>query len=132
MDGDESGDDDDDDSDMDDDDDDDDDDDGEEIEIIDEITGDDENGSMAEDDDEDEEGWEDDVGDEYDDEDQIDDDGSPHGGPLEHMVRVLDGDDGSDVIFQGEGHAGHLMDMGGEQYFEDEMLEEDGELSPSL
>ena len=128
---DESGDDDDDDSDMDDDDDEDDD--GEEIEIIDEITGDDENGSMAEDDDDDEEGWEDDVGDEYDDEDRIDTGGSPHGGPLEHMVRVLDGDEGSDVMDQfDDGEAGHLMDMGGEQYFEDEMGEDDGEFAAGI
>lgn len=124
---DESGDDIDDDSDMDDDDGDDDDDD---VEIIDEITGDDENASMAEDDDdENEEGWEDeDALDEYDDDGHLDI-GSPHGGPLEHMVRVLDGDDRSDVMDHFEtDDAGHMMDMGGDQYFEDEMPDEDGEL----
>ncbi|KAF1345494.1 hypothetical protein BDV97DRAFT_49577 [Delphinella strobiligena] len=118
------------DSDMDEDDDDDDGHDDSEIEIIDELTGDDENGSMIEDDqDEDEEGWEDDAGDEYDEHDHLEVGGSPHGGPLEHMVRVLDGDDRSDVMdhFESDDPAAHLMDLGGEQYFEDEMADEDGE-----
>ncbi|GAB7346103.1 hypothetical protein MBLNU457_4860t2 [Dothideomycetes sp. NU457] len=76
---------DDDDEDDEDDDDEDDDDDDEEIEIIDEITGDDENASGEEGDD-DEADWEDEV-DHYDEGYNF---GSPHGGPLEQMARVLD------------------------------------------
>lgn len=124
---DESDDEDEDDSDMDDDDDDD-----EEIEIIDEITGDDENGSMEDDDDEDDDegDWEDDGGEDYDEHDHIEVGDSPHGGPLDHMVRVLGGDDNSDVMDQfDDGDAGPMIEMGGEHYFDDEMDNEDGELT---
>lgn len=104
---------------------------GDDIEIIDEITGDDENASMEEDDDDeddDEEDWDDD-----------DDEGDDpyhgalpmdalvpgHGGPFGGAV-VLE-DDRSDVMDQMEGDDPIMtLDMGGpEQYFEDEMAEDD-------
>ena len=93
-------------------------------EHIDEING-DENASLA---DGDEGEWEEDEGDFDADGGE---DGSPHGGPLEHIARVIGADDRSD----GEGGPGHLVrvDMGDgpEDYFEDEMPpeDEDGECS---
>ncbi|KAG9696288.1 E3 ubiquitin-protein ligase pub1, partial [Aureobasidium melanogenum] len=106
---------------------------GDDIEIIDEITGDDENASMEEDDDED------DVDDDEEDWDDDDDGDDPyhhgalpmdalvpaHGGPFGGAV-VLE-DDRSDVMDQMEGDDPVMtLDMGGpEQYFEDEMAEDD-------
>ncbi|KAG9926404.1 hypothetical protein KCU98_g21326, partial [Aureobasidium melanogenum] len=106
---------------------------GDDIEIIDEITGDDENASMEEDDDED------DVDDDEEDWDDDDDGDDPyhhgalpmdalvpaHGGPFSGAV-VLE-DDRSDVMDQMEGDDPVMtLDMGGpEQYFEDEMAEDD-------
>jgi E3 ubiquitin-protein ligase HUWE1 len=106
---------------------------GDDIEIIDEITGDDENASMEEDDDDeddDEEDWDDD--DDDDGEDPYHHGALPmdalvpaHGGPFGGAV-VLE-DDGSDVMDQMEGDDPIMtLDMGGpEQYFEDEMGEDD-------
>ncbi|KAG9877025.1 hypothetical protein KCV02_g21325, partial [Aureobasidium melanogenum] len=107
---------------------------GDDIEIIDEITGDDENASMEEDDDD-----EDDVDDDEEDWDDDDDGDDPyhhgalpmdalvpaHGGPFGGAV-VLE-DDRSDVMDQMEGDDPVMtLDMGGpEQYFEDEMAEDD-------
>ncbi|KAI5270030.1 hypothetical protein E4T47_06542 [Aureobasidium subglaciale] len=133
MDEDESGDDDDD-SDMDDADSDE----GDSIEIIDEITGDDENASMEEDDDEDDEDDEDDGGEDWDDDDDEDGDAyhhgalpmdaliPAHGGPFGGAIPVLD-EDRSDLMDPNDGDDPMLtLDMGGpEQYFEDEMAEDD-------
>ncbi|RMZ32370.1 hypothetical protein D0859_03491 [Hortaea werneckii] len=81
---------------------------------MDEITGDDENASMGEDG---EDAWE-----EADDDDV---DGSPHGGPLEHLAHIVGGDDRSD----GEQDGLIRVDMGDgeDDYFEDEMPPEDEE-----
>jgi len=93
--------------------------------IMDEITGDDENASLA---DHDEEGdWEEDDGLGYDDGGEpLHDGGSPHGGPLEHIAHVLGAEDPSDA---GEGEGIVRIDMGNgeEEYFEDEMAPEDDE-----
>ncbi|KAK3062834.1 E3 ubiquitin-protein ligase tom1, partial [Teratosphaeriaceae sp. CCFEE 6253] len=107
---------------MDEDDDDDEDDEDDEHfqDHIDEITGDDENASLA---DGDEGEWEEEDG-------EFDEDGndglSPHGGPLDHIARVI----GADEPSEGDEHEpGHLvrLDMGDgpEDYFEDEMPPED-------
>ncbi|KAI6790493.1 putative E3 ubiquitin-protein ligase [Hortaea werneckii] len=81
---------------------------------MDEITGDDENASMGEDG---EDAWE-----EADDNEV---DGSPHGGPLEHLAHIVGGDDRSD----GEQDGLIRVDMGDgeDDYFEDEMPPEDEE-----
>ncbi|KAK0249144.1 E3 ubiquitin-protein ligase tom1 [Friedmanniomyces endolithicus] len=94
---------------------------------IDEITGDDENASMGEGD---EGEWE-----EEDEEGEFDVDagegGSPHGGPLDHIARVIAADERSET---GEDHDdGRLvrlnMGEGVDDYFDDELPpeEEDGE-----
>ncbi|KAK0847851.1 E3 ubiquitin-protein ligase tom1 [Friedmanniomyces endolithicus] len=94
---------------------------------IDEITGDEENASMGEGD---EGEWE-----EEDEEGEFDVDadegGSPHGGPLDHIARVIEGDERSET---GEDHDdGRLvrlnMGEGVEDYFDDELPpeEDDGE-----
>ncbi|KAK1090347.1 E3 ubiquitin-protein ligase tom1 [Friedmanniomyces endolithicus] len=94
---------------------------------IDEITGDEENASMGEGD---EGEWE-----EEDEEGEFDVDadegGSPHGGPLDHISRVIEGDERSET---GEDHDdGRLvrlnMGEGVEDYFDDELPpeEDDGE-----
>ncbi|KAK4552797.1 E3 ubiquitin-protein ligase tom1 [Recurvomyces mirabilis] len=97
--------------------------DGEFHEHLDEITGDDENASMA---DGDEGEWEED--------DEMDafaaeagQGGSPHGGPLDHIAQVLDPDLRSET---GEEHDhDHIVRVdvgdGPEDYFEDEMPPED-------
>lgn len=110
---------------------------GDDIEIIDEITGDDENASMEEDDDDEdddgeEEDWDDDDDDEGDDPYHgaipIDALGAPHGGTniFGGNIPALD-DDRSDVMDQMDGDEPVMtLDMGGpEQYFEDEMGEDD-------
>ncbi|THY44751.1 hypothetical protein D6C99_06662 [Aureobasidium pullulans] len=108
---------------------------GDDIEIIDEITGDDENASMVEDDDDedddDEEDWDDDDDDDGDDPYHhgalpMDALVPPHGGPFGGAIPVLD-DDRSDVMDQLEGDEPLMtLDMGGpEQYFEEEMAEDD-------
>ncbi|KAI7195788.1 putative E3 ubiquitin-protein ligase [Hortaea werneckii] len=81
---------------------------------MDEITGDDENASMGEDG---EDAWEEADDDEV--------DGSPHGGPLEHLAHIVGGDDRSD----GEQDGLIRVDMGDgeDDYFEDEMPPEDEE-----
>ncbi|KAI6822205.1 putative E3 ubiquitin-protein ligase [Hortaea werneckii] len=81
---------------------------------MDEITGDDENASMGEDG---EDAWE-----EADDDEP---DGSPHGGPLEHLAHIVGGDNRS----EGEQDGLIRVDMGdgGDDYFEDEMPPEDEE-----
>lgn len=98
----------------DDDDDDDDDDDGDEFhEHMDEITGDDENGSLTEGDEND---WEEDE-----DEDHYDADpegGSPHGGPL---AQALLEDAGPERL----PFVDIVDDVEGEEYFEDEVPQED-------
>lgn len=99
-----------------DDEDDDSDDDGEDFDDqMDEITGDDENASMGE-------GGED-VWEEADD---AAEDGSPHGGPLEHLAHIVGADDGSE---SGEQDGLIRVDMGDgeDDYFEDEMAAEDDE-----
>ena len=89
-----------------------------------EVTGDDENGSMGEHDADD---WEE-EGLVFEDHDVVVDGGSPHGGPLEHLGHVLGVDDPSDA---GDHDHGHLVriDMGDgeEEFFEDEMPPEDDE-----
>jgi E3 ubiquitin-protein ligase HUWE1 len=108
---------------------------GDDIEIIDEITGDDENASMEEDDDdddEDEEDWDDDDGDDpyhhhhHHGALPVDTLGSALGLPFDGNIPVLD-DDRSDVMDQMEGDEPIMtLDMGGpEQYYEDEMAEDD-------
>lgn len=89
---------------------------------LEEMTGDDENGSLA--DHEEAGGWEEDDGDAFDEHDEGD--GSPHGGPLDHIAHVLGADDHSDT---GEGDGVVRIDMGNgeEEYFEDELPPEDGE-----
>ena len=90
-----------------------------------EITGDDENASMGE---HDEEGdWEDDGVDfEVEDDEQIQDGGSPHGGPLEHIAHVIGDADPSDPD---DHHDMVRIDMGDgeDEFFEDEMPPEDDE-----
>ena len=110
-----------DDDDEDDDDDDDEGDDGEEIEIMDEITGDDENAS-GEEGDEDEADWED----EDDGYDEADIFGSPHGGPLEQMARVLDEESETIDVHGNPFHANYDLvdDMHGEEDDEDDEDEE--------
>ncbi|KAK5136003.1 hypothetical protein LTR08_004257 [Meristemomyces frigidus] len=76
-------------------------------EHMDEITGDDENASMDEDG---EEAWEEDDG----------QGGSPHGGPLEHLARIVAGDeDDADALARID------MGEGEEEFFDDEMPPED-------
>lgn len=77
-----------------------------------EITGDNENGSMA--DDVEEADWEDEA-DDFD----GDEGGSPHGGPLDHIAQVL----GGDLDSEGQDNVIHVDMTGGgdEEYFEDEM-----------
>ncbi|KAI6892580.1 hypothetical protein KC334_g13312, partial [Hortaea werneckii] len=81
---------------------------------MDEITGDDENASMGEDG---EDAWE-----EADDDEP---DGSPHGGPLEHLAHIVGGDDRSEGEQDGLIRVG--MGDGEDDYFEDEMPPEDEE-----
>ncbi|KAK5112118.1 hypothetical protein LTR62_004461 [Meristemomyces frigidus] len=93
-------------------------------EHMDEITGDDENESMAEGD---EGEWEeDDDMDAF--EAEADEDGSPHGGPLEHLTQVLAGDHDDMHSELGEDHD-HIVRVdvgdGPDEYFEDEMPPED-------
>ncbi|KAK4953149.1 E3 ubiquitin-protein ligase tom1 [Elasticomyces elasticus] len=110
----------------DDDDDDDDDEDGDDDEFpdhIDEITGDDENASMGEGD---EGEWEEEDEGEF---DADGEDGSPHGGPLDHIARVIAGDERSETgEDQDQGHLVRLnMGDGPEDYFDDELPPEDEE-----
>ncbi|TKA65871.1 hypothetical protein B0A55_12341, partial [Friedmanniomyces simplex] len=112
-----------------DDDEDDEDDDGDDVEFadhIDEITGDDENASMG---DGDEGEWEEDDEGEFD--ADAGEDGSPHGGPLDHIARVIGADERSETgEDQDEGHLVRLnMGEGPEDYFDDELPpgEEDDE-----
>jgi E3 ubiquitin-protein ligase HUWE1 len=120
-------DDDDDDDDSDDDDDDEDDDGDGDVDFVDqmdEITGDDENASMGDHD----------VGEGWEDEDDLEaeivaDGGSPHGGPLDQLARVVAGDDDfepgdSDNVVRID------IDHGDDEYFEDELPpeEDDGKL----
>lgn len=108
---------------------------GDDIEIIDEITGDDENASMEEDDEDDDEDdeagdWDDDEGDDpYHGAmplDPLDALGTSHGGPFGGNIPILD-DDRSETMEQLEGDDPVMtLDMGGpEQYFEDEMIDDD-------
>lgn len=86
---------------------------------MDEITGDDENASMP-DNDIDGEWDEDDVAD-FEDQGQ---DGSPHGGPLDTIARVIGADERSDAGDQ-DGVVRIDLGNGEEEYFEDELPPED-------
>jgi len=86
---------------------------------MDEITGDDENGSLVGD--EDEVDWEED--DDVDFEDQGED-GSPHGGPLDHIARVIGADESFSDDRDGMGVV-RVMGDGEEEFFDDEMAPED-------
>ncbi|WPH03394.1 Hypothetical protein R9X50_00627300 [Acrodontium crateriforme] len=101
-----------------DDDDDDEDDDGAFTAHLDEVEGDEE---LVEDEEDD---WEEDADLEFEEGVEEHDGGLPHGGPLEHLARVIGGDDRSDTgdqdvmhIDMGDG----MGDMGEGEYFEDEM-----------
>ncbi|KAK4994689.1 E3 ubiquitin-protein ligase tom1 [Elasticomyces elasticus] len=99
-----------------------------EIEILDEVTGDEENASMGE---QDEGDWEDAEGaEEYEEADDMENGDSPHGGPLDHLTRVIEGDDVSEVLDQldrldeqNNDRMANLieMDVDANEYFEDEM-----------
>ncbi|KAK6395996.1 hypothetical protein LTR65_010105 [Meristemomyces frigidus] len=82
---------------------------------MDEITGDDENASMGEDG---EEAWEED-------DDDADPDGSPHGGPLDHLARVVGGLDEHSDLGEQDGLIRVDMGEGEEEFFDDEMPPED-------
>lgn len=90
------------------------------LEVMEEITGDDENASLA--DAEEDEVWEDDGG--FAHANVVDDGGSPHGGPLEHLAHVLGEDERSDTGEQ-DGVMGLDLGAGDREYFEDEMPPED-------
>lgn len=116
-----------DDDDEDDDEDDDDDDPDGEIEFaehMDEITGDDDNASLDEHDHEGD--WEDEDVDDFEDRVEIHDEGSPHGGPLEHIAHVLGADDPSEAGDH-EGIVRIDMDAAEDEFFEDEMAPEGDE-----
>ncbi|TKA76400.1 hypothetical protein B0A49_05383 [Cryomyces minteri] len=110
-----------------DDDDDDDDDMDDDIEAMGEVTGDDGDGSLA---DHEEEWEEEDGGIGYEGQEYFDDGvGSPHAGPLDHVVRVLNGDDPqSRLEMLDRLAADEELDMDIEQeYLEDEMPEDEDE-----
>lgn len=121
------------------DDDDMDEDDGDEIEIIDEMTGDDENASMDEDDedegeDEDGEDWEDDGEEGYDEHDEDDDHDGADMSAIDNLARVINGGDDHSEILE-HLHGGDLgldMDMAGNEYFDDEMPDDEGGYSEPI
>lgn len=93
------------------------------------ITGDDENGSMV--DPNDEGDWEEDPGAGFEAGDIIHDGGSPHGGPLDHIARVIGAGDGSDPD-DADGVM-HMADMGDgdeEVYFVEDMAQDDDGMFP--
>ena len=94
------------------------------IDQMDEITGDNENASLGDNDEDG--GWEEDGMHDFEFA-TAGDGGSPHGGPLDTIARVIGGDDPSDT-----GEQDMLdQDMGEEEYFEDEMPpaeDDDGEM----
>lgn len=106
--------------------DDDEDPDDEDIEIMDEVTGDDINGSLNGDED-DEWASDDDEADDYD-HDGDEDDHGPAGG-LDNLVRILDGQGPPGLL---EHLQGDMMDMGHEDYLDDEMQEDEGTIIPMM
>nr|POE96489.1 e3 ubiquitin-protein ligase tom1-like [Quercus suber] len=97
---------------------------GDEMEGMEEITGDEENGSLADHDDDGD--WEEDPGVQFEAGDIIRDGESPRGGPLDHIARVIGAGDGSDPDdLDGVLHMQGLGEGDDDVYFEEDMVEED-------
>nr|POE65976.1 e3 ubiquitin-protein ligase tom1-like [Quercus suber] len=101
---------------------------GDEMEGMEEINGDDENGSLADPDDEGD--WEQDPVAQFEAGTIIQDGGSPHGGPLDHIARVIGAGDGSDPgDLDGVLHLQGIGEGDDDVYFEEDMAEEDEDIA---